>query len=632
MCGIAGILNSKLSEAQEQEILGSMRHRGPDGSGVFRNGPAALFHTRLAIQDLSSNGNQPMYSEDGRFVIVFNGEIYNHEAIRQQLKAAGQSFRSSSDTETLLYAYIHFGASVLPQLNGIFAFAVYDTKEETFFVARDAFGVKPLYYNTSGDQIAFASEIKTLCMLSGFRLQPDYEGLFQTLMLQWPIGKNCGWKNVTHLLPGYSLRFGKGIEGIQCVQWLPKNMPATQINRSEAEWVDLLDKELQEAVHRQLLSDKPVGFFLSGGLDSSLLLALAKKAAPEHTFQAFTVNPGPHFRKEGFSDDLVYARKVAAQLQVRLDVTEVNTNLLEQLDDMVFHLEEPLSDAAPLFVQEISRKAKGMGYDVLISGTGGDDIFTGYRRHQALAYESLLEKLPLVVRSLLRHAGTLFPENPVGRRIRKFTATIDQDAFSRMCAYFFWSDKATVLGLFAPDIRNKINSQCIENAFQATIATLKPGLDRIEEMLALEQYYFLPNHNLNYTDKMGMAEGVEIRVPYLDNQLAAFAASIPASLKMKGNKVKYLLRQVARRYLPSEIIDRPKTGFGAPIRTWMQGDKLFQQQVWERLQHGAFAPQLFDPESISKIYQETISRQKDHSYTLLALLCIESWLRQFSAS
>ncbi len=634
MCGIAGIIGTSLNELKTQQVLASMAHRGPDAKGWYSEEKISLLHTRLSIQDISEQAQQPMFSRDGRYCIIFNGEIYNHLEIRKILEGDGHQFRSHSDTETLLYGYMQWGANILEKLNGIFAFAIYDLEKKRLFAARDAFGVKPLYYHSEGGILSFASEIKTILQLRTIDQTINPNALFQTLLLQWPLGANTGFKQIHKLLPGHFLSIDiHDADNFRIRKWKTESFNGQYEYHSEEEWILKLDKALNNAVQRQLLSDKPIAYFLSGGLDSSLLLAIAKKLAPEQSQKAYTINTGMGWSKEGFSADLPFAQMVAKHVHVDLEIIDTSIHFLEEFDAMIYHLDEAQADIAPLLVQQISRKAKSQGYDVLIGGVAGDDIFSGYRRHQAIAWEKGIDKIPLSLRKILKKTATLLPEKNNTRRIKKLMAHFDQNAAQRMFSYFLWSDKETIKSLFSKEFLLTIDRESIEKNFQQIRSSIPNENNQLNQLLHLEMNSFLPCHNLNYTDKMGMAESVEIRVPYLDNELVELASKIPPELKMKGITTKYLLKKVAEKYLPKEIIYRQKTGFGAPIRTWMQEDKAFQKAVLNRLQRLVLnnAP-IFNAQKIEELYQDTLHKKRDNSYTLLSLLAIESWLRQFATT
>lgn len=630
MCGIAGIINTRPNKEQIRHALASMADRGPDSNGYYQEENICLLHTRLAIQDISAQGHQPMWSEDANYAIVYNGEIYNHLALRSELAAVGIICQSQSDTETLLKAYLHWDTAALNKLNGIFAFVIYDKSKRKIFAARDAFGVKPLYYYQHEDTLAFASNIKTIQCLCKVKSSPDMQTLFETLALQWPLGTHTGWDNLFKLLPGHAFEYHLDqTNTLQPFKWTSETMKGKYTVASEAAWITLIDQALNKAVERQLLSDKPIGYFLSGGLDSSLLLAIAQKIDPSKTTQAFTIDPGTSFQKEGFSNDLYYAQLVAEHLKIPLAIINASTSFLDRFDAVMAHLEEPQADIASLFVQQIAHAAKAQSYDVLIGGVGADDLFSGYRRHQALAYEPLVQHIPLALRKGLKAIGHLLPNQQNTRRIKKFLNNIDKSSKEKMFAYFFWEDKNVIKELFQENYSAQINFNGIEQYFETLLSAIPKENSPLNQLLHLEMNSFLVNHNLNYTDKMGMAESVEIRVPYLDKDLVKLIATMPPELKMKGHTTKYILRKVAEKYLPKEVIYRSKTGFGAPIRTWMQEDKDFQNKVKERLFNEQFlARGIFNKQTIQALFANTISKQKDHSYTLLALLAIESWLRQ----
>lgn len=631
MCGIIGIINKKANELLTESVLDTLVKRGPDDFGVFFDDNIAMGHTRLAIQDLSAKGHQPMISNDGQYVIIFNGEIYNHSEVRAILTAKGSEFSSHSDTETLLYGYIHFGEKIVQMLNGIFAFAIFDKKKKELFIARDKIGVKPLYYYYSKDSFVFSSQIKTIQKIEKLNNEADENAMLQSIMLLWLVDDKTGIKNIKKLLPGHYIKIKVAEEKeLNISKWASEPFKDEYSLQNEQELITELDTILTASVQRQLLSDKPIGYFLSGGLDSSLLLAIAHKIDSKKATQAFTISAGKAFTEEGFSDDLYYAKAVAEHLKIDLEIIEANPNLIEQIDEMIFDLEEPQTDFAPLFVKAIAHNAKAKGFDVLFSGTGADDIFSGYRRHVAIMHEKKIEKIPNFLRKIINVSAPYLPENKHSRRIKKIAESIDKNSFERMASYFFWTDKTIAFSLFTSAIQSKIEEDTIENNFGKLLKSIPQELHPLNKLLHLEMNSFLPNHNLNYTDKMGMAASVEIRVPYLDNELVAFAAKLPPTMKIKGTTTKYLLRKVAEKYLPKEVIYRPKTGFGAPIRTWMKTNKDFQKTIWEKLHLPFFmSNSVFELSKIEQLYNETITQKKDHSYTLLSLVCIESWVRQF---
>lgn len=632
MCGIAGVINKDVPAAAMQQAMNAMAHRGPDGSGMYSDAPLLLGHVRLAIQDLTDKAAQPMVSADGRYIIVYNGELYNHPQLRQRLEQLGVGFSSASDTETLLQAYIHWGEAVLPELNGIFAFAVYDREQRSLFIARDAFGVKPLYYYHHKSVFLFASEIKAMLPLGDWDRSIDAAAFQQTLLLQWHLADHTGFTHIKKLLPGHCMQvFVDDPASLQIRKWY--RFPSTGVydQRTEPEWINLLDTKLRAAVQRQLLSDKPVAAFLSGGLDSGLLVAIAQQLQPGYPMPCFTIDAGDAFRKEGFAADLPYAHKLADTLKVPLHVFSARPGVLQHLDQMIWQLDEAQADIAPLFVGMIAGTARAAGYEVMIGGVGGDDLFSGYRRHQALAMEPTINAMPdLLKRGMQRFSG-LLPDSTRTRRLKKMSQGLTTDPMDRIAGYFRWTGNAAALSLMAPAQRLLLPRDPVRAYLECLNAEIPNVTNVLDRVLYYELNSFLPSHNLNYTDKMGMAQGVEIRVPYLDLELAELTSRIPPSLKMKGTETKYLLKKVAERYLPKEVIYRSKTGFGAPLRSWIQEDTAFRAMILERLTDTSFlAKGIFDGAAIERLIKQTFSGQHDGSYTILALLSAESWLRQFA--
>lgn len=627
MCGIAGLAKKGAGKMHTEEVLARMRHRGPDGTGIYQREDIILLHTRLAIQDLSAAAAQPMLDAHQRYVLCYNGEIYNHLELRNLLPKI--SFRTHSDTETLLQLLIHQGPGCIDKLNGIFAFAFYDTQSQTLLLARDRFGVKPLYYTCSDTGISFASEIKTLRELNTettFSLNPD--ALLQSLLLQHHLPEQTAFKEVHKLAAGtailYDLQNKKQISPLYTTSSF---IDGHYDQHTEADWIIHLEQELYAAVKRQLLSDKEIAFFLSGGIDSSLLVAIAAKIrkSPLHTY---TMRTGKAFAREGFTEDWGFASSFAKAAGHHLHVLDAQGNLLDSLDDTICTLEEIQADPAAMFVGHIAAEARNRGHEVLMGGAGADDIFSGYRRHIAMTHLHTIDHIPAWILQLAKWGSRHLP-GATSRRIHKFAEWASRSKEDRMTHAFLWTNTEDVLTLFRDDFRECIDFACVQNYFNQSLNSLGPGVAPLDQLLHLEQQSFLA-HNLNYLDKMGMAHGVEIRVPYLDHSLARFAASIPPHLKIKGRKTKYLLRKVAEKQLPDSIIRRSKTGFGAPLREWLQHDVQFQQQLAERLSAlSSTHPEIFNPKAIERLYAQSRRKEKDGVYTLFALTCIESWLRQF---
>lgn len=632
MCGIAGAwLRGGFPSVAE--AVRAIQHRGPDSHGQYVDAAAgvALGHTRLAILDLSHAGDQPMLSEDGQVVLVFNGEIYNFRELRRELGSGGACFKGHSDTEVVLHMYLRHGLGMLRRLNGIFGLALYDKRSNELLIARDALGVKPIYVASDDRSVAFASEIKALpSMLPDATWTLDPASIHRYLSFLWCPGEGTPVQEVRKLLPGHvmTVRCGR-VERNAAWYELPTRRGMTgRLRRRDA--VHGVREGLRTAVHRQMVADVPVGAFLSGGLDSSAVVAFARERAPD--VRCFTIDAGNGV-EAGETEDLPYARKVARHLGVPLDVVRVDASRMAgDLQAMVAHLDEPLADPAPLNVLYISRLAREQGIKVLLSGAGGDDLFTGYRRHLALRMESAWSWLPSTARAGLRSgAARLDQRTAFGRRMGRLLANADRSADERLTGYFAWMDEPSLTALYSAQLRAAIAGVRANQPMIDYLAAIPAGPTRLERMLSLEQRFFLPDHNLTYTDKMSMAVGVEIRVPFLDLDLVELAARVPQNLKQRGREGKWVLKKAMEPLLPNDVIYRPKTGFGAPLRHWMRhelrellGDLLSAESLRRR--------GLFDPGPVQRLVDDNDAGRRDASYTLLSLMCVEIWCRRFMDS
>lgn len=627
MCGIIGAWGSPAAD----RVLAANRlqsHRGPDDQGHYfdANAQIALAHTRLSILDLSPLGHQPMSDASGSTVIVFNGEIYNFRELRSELETAGFQFRGHSDTEVLLALYTAHGEAMLPMLNGIFAFCIYDLSRQTLFLACDAMGVKPLYFCEGEDGFVFASEMKSLLACGGIPKVLDVAALFRTLGFLWSPGGATPFKGVHRLGPGEALRL-KGGRIAERWRWASTDWTADTLQLDDGVAIRRVEEAVRTAVHRQMVADVPVGAFLSGGLDSSAVVAMAREISPD--IACFTIDTG-NVTDAGVTDDLPYARKVARHLDVKLHEIRVDSSrMADDLERMVFQLDEPLADPAPLNVLYISQLARQHGVKVLLSGAGGDDLFTGYRRHRALMMERYWRWLPVPARSAIkRMTGGLGQGGALGRRLTKAFAHADWPENQRLSGYFLWADPDRVLGLFAPEHRAALAGEVMTRPMEDYLATLPAGLPPMQRMLALEQRFFLADHNLVYTDKMSMAVGVEARVPFLDNDLVRLANQLPPGIKQRGAEGKWVLKKAMEPYLPHDVIYRPKTGFGAPLRSWLRHE--LKGLVDDMLSADTLSRRgLFDAEAVARLIADDRAGRVDAAYTILGLLCIEIWCREF---
>ena len=627
MCGIVGIFGGDLNSLNSANSL--ISHRGPDDDGIYINRTLniGLGHRRLSILDTSSFGHQPMFSDDGKLVLVFNGEIYNYKELRSDLKRKGFVFQGKSDTEVLLKLYLSEGKKMLSKLNGIFTFAILDINSELLFLARDALGVKPLYYSTEDNVFAFASEIKALLKLIPNNKELDVESINRYLSFLWCPGDGTPLKSVKKLLPGEAIIVKNG-----CItdKWLWYKLPIlnnTNKNLDKGRSISGVTKYLRQAVHRQMVADVPLGAFLSGGLDSSAVVAFAREVNPD--IRCFSIETKGK-QDKGFVADLPYAKRVAKHLNVSLDVVSIESHrMASDLESMIVQLDEPLADPAALNVLYISQLAREQGIKVLLSGAGGDDLFTGYRRHYALQLERYWGWLPKSVRTGLKGiTKNLNTDNSINRRIVKMFNGAGLNSRDRLINYFRWSDDSLLQSLYSPEFRQQLAGSNSNQVMQDFLEPILTSASSLDQMLALEQRFFLTDHNLNYTDKMSMAAGVEIRVPFLDLDLVNFAARIPDKFKQKGSVGKWVLKKAMEPYLPKEVIYRPKTGFGAPLRTWIKHD--LQELLRDTLSPDSLNKRgLFSSKAVQQLILDNNNNKIDASYTLFSLLCIEIWCRHY---
>ena len=576
----------------------------------------------MSIIDLSEASNQPLWDSERRACIVFNGEIYNYKEIKNQLLGKGYEFRSSGDAEVLLNAYLEYGPAALRMAEGMFSLAIWIVEKEELILARDAFGVKPLYYCQNELGFYFASEIKALNTLEFVANEIDIGAVYRTLIYMWSPGEATLLSGVKKVRPGTYIRVkNKKIVGKETFWAWNHYTPA---NEAFGECADNVDDALTAAVGSQLMSDVPVGAFLSGGLDSSFLAALIQKKKPS-PLHCFTISV-----EEPDSDaiiDLSFARRVSKMLGLKLTEVNASPEMGSRLLETMYHLDEVNADPAAIMVRDICASARKEGIKVLISGAGGDDLFTGYRRHFAVRFESILINMPRSAIRFMNWAANKVPlKTPTIRRLKKVLSYVNVSEGQRLLSYFYWADPAIVRKLFLPSHLGRLEGAETEPFLEALSRTA--GLPQVERMLCIEREFFLVDHNLNYTDKMSMAEGIEVRVPFLDFAVARQASMIHHRLKQRWFVGKAVLKKTAEKYLPSDLIYRKKVGFGAPLRDWILGDLaglteevLSAENVTRR--------GLFNFDMVTRMIEGNRRGEQDYSYTIFALLCIELWCQIF---
>lgn len=626
MCGILGFVGLR---AEYRAGLDAIRRRGPDDVGEWSDPDFNLWlgHQRLAILDLSSAGHQPMISPDGRVVMIYNGEIYNYPELRAELESKGEQFAGHSDSEVLLRLFAREGGACFRRLNGIFAASFWDRSSKTLTLVRDPMGVKPLYILQKDGGIAFASEMKALIRSDIIAPRVHAPALLRHMGLLWSPGTETLIEGIEKLEPGEVVVFSPGDRVRREFYADPMQPQRDYAPIGEQEAAAGLRDMVEASVKRQLLTDVPVGAFLSGGLDSSSVVAFANRHF-NRRLQCFSIDTAGEGEAEGFSDDLPYARRVAKHLDVDLHVVRTDSSMMQRLPEMLYYLDEPTADPAALNTLLIAELARSQGLKVLLSGAGGDDIFTGYRRHYALLEERWWKWWPRPARAGLRMvAGALPRRFPLARRIAKAFEGADRPAGERLARYFLWLDPNRALSLLAPEVRADLVAADSYAPLERSIA--RAGGDAsLETMLYLESKHFLADHNLNYTDKMGMAAGVEVRVPLIDLELVDFVRRLPITLRQRGSTGKWILKKAMEPILPHEVIYRPKTGFGVPLRRWLMTS--MREITEDTLNPDTLRLRgLFDPVAVQRLRADDAAGRIDATYTIFAIVCIELWCRQY---
>jgi asparagine synthase (glutamine-hydrolysing) len=628
MCGICGVVG-KASEAELGLMTDAMAHRGPDGRGVEMfpgHPPAALGHRRLAILDPTPAGAQPMSFAD-RWWVTYNGELYNFRELRAELEAQGERFVSECDTEVLLRLFVLEGPAMLPRLNGIFAFAVWDDHDRRLFIARDRLGVKPLYYTTRPDLFAFSSELRSLLPLIG-RPTFDETALADYLTFLWVPDPKTAFREIRKLPPGHYAWAGpQGIETRQF--WDLRFEPE---DRPEKEWRDLVADAVTRCVRRQMVSDVPLGAFLSGGVDSSAIVAAM--SSENERVSTYTVGFDPEdLRHEIVPDDLKHAREIGSLFNTEYSERILEPDVLELLPKAVWHLEEPVADPAAISTFLICREA-ATRMPVMLSGTGGDEVFAGYPRYLAYRISRSLDNVPRPLAHVFEQLVSLVarPGRPgrlrgPRRNLWKFMRGAGLSPLERYLAFSSYYTTTERHRLLTPAFAAELGGYDPLERHRGYLDAVSG--DELSRLLYLDAKTFLPCLNLTYTDKMSMAASVEVRVPLLDDELVELAAHIPSDLKLRGLRRKYIFKRSQERVLPDDIVWRRKAGFGAPIRSWLAGE--LAPLVGELLSESTVAKRgIVDPKAVSQLRADNTSGRADNSLQLYALLSLELWFRTFT--
>lgn len=600
-----------------------IRHRGPDEEGVFLDGGLGLGVRRLRIIDLLT-GSQPMSNENKTVTVAFNGEIYNYRDLRNFLDGRGHLLATASDTETLVHLYEEFGENLVVPLRGMFAFALWDARQRTLLLARDRLGIKPLYYTLAGNRLAFASEIKALLCCPWVERRLDLQALDEYLTYKYVPAPRTMFQAI-HKLPAGSLLVctPRGVQ-IQ-TYWEPQSAPATV--RSPQEWEEGLEAALREAVALHLASDVPLGIFLSGGLDSSAVLAFMREVGAD-PIRAFSIG----FDVPGF-DELPYARRVAQHFEAQHEAFVLSPADIsaDTVIEVAGQLDEPLADDAALATHYLSRLSR-QSVTVALSGAGGDEVFGGYPHYWGDAAGWWLDRLPRALQRLLPALGRALPANQhrrgMLRRLARFLEQADLPAPRRHVRYITQLNFSETMKreLAAPAFRSVLG---VERAWDPVARQFAAGDgDFLAQAMRADLKTYLVDDVLTMTDKMSMGNSLEVRVPLLDHPLVEYMAKVPTDLKVRPGTLKVLLRRLLRRRLPPGVLDRPKHGFAVPLVAWV-GQRLrpFFEEVL--LDPGAACRTYFSPDAVARLLHEHAAGRADHSHRLWQLVVFDLWHRVY---
>ena len=627
MCGIFGAVHSALDTKILQQASDSLAHRGPDESGYYRDETIFLGHRRLSIIDLST-GSQPIFNEDRTKCIIFNGEVYNFPELREKLMARGHVFTTRSDTETILHAYEEYGEDCVQHLRGMFAFAIWEIDKKKLFVVRDRLGIKPLYYAFDGHRLYFASEIKAILKADQKFRDMDYEALAAYFTLAYIPAPFSIFKGIKKLPPAHYLTYQNGAISIK-KYWNLHVEP--RYAAKEEEYINRFMELLDEAVKLRLISDVPLGAFLSGGVDSSTIVALMSRhsdSAVKTFTMGFTGNVG------GYLDERPYADMISRRYQTEHKEHVVQPELDGLIDTIVTSFDEPFADESSVpsyFVSMVTRQS----VKVALSGLGGDELFTGYERHLGFALANYYQKVPAFMREkLINPLIQKLPERADGHytinHIKRFSRSSHHAAESRYLGYLVKMDPRFNHNLFTDHFQYNAlcgtTSDLVYSYYLSDNVSGKPN--SLNRALYTDLMLYLPDDILTVTDRMSMHHALEVRVPFIDHKMVEYVVTIPPEVKLKWFRKKYLLKKAVKNLLPEQVINHRKQGFVGPTATWLKHDlKSYTRNALSPKnldKHG-----LINPAAVQQILEEHYSGQHLHDSLIWSLIIFQRWFELY---
>ncbi len=620
MCGICGIYNYHTGKPVDRSLVQRMNdilsHRGPDGEGVYINpeNNIGLGHRRLAIIDIDK-GQQPMRDSDGTTWITFNGEIYNYRALREELIKKGYRFTTNSDTEVLLTAYRTYGIDFLRSLNGIFAFALWDSLKRTLYLARDHLGVKPVYFLDTGRTFLFASELKAILLYPEYSKQIDLESIDLHLTFRHTPSPKTLFKNIAKLPPASYLHVDA--DGVSEIHTYWDETQKIELNRSINEWLPLLNTSLEQSVVRQMISDVPISLSLSGGIDSNLLLAVMSDHS-KPAVQCFNIG----FEGNNKYDETELASESAQHFSAAFSTRIMNSHDYEDMfNRYMWHLEEPLGNEPALAYFFVARLARDHKIKVLLTGQGADELYGGYHRYLGERYHSWMNILPGAIARQLSHR---VKNERIQRALYCLNEKSEKKRFFYTYSVFFPEEKT---GLYKNTVLKNIDQ---DNGMRY-ISSFFPRFtnhNSLDKMLYIDTRFSLPDNLLLAEDKMAMAAGVEARVPFLDLEYVKLAESVPSNLKIKKWRFKSIHKRAAAHWLPNNFINRKKIGFTNPMSDWLTGhlEEYFKSLINN---DQSFTNLFLNRSYVEEMFNEHKVGRRDHKRKLFLIFSIEQWYKTF---
>lgn len=619
MCGICGF--NWNDEALAEKMAAVMTHRGPDQFGVFSDDSVSLAHRRLSIIDLSEQGRQPMTNEDGTLHLAFNGEIYNFQELRERLEGKGHVFASRSDSEVILHAYEEYGMDVLQHLRGMFAIALWDAPRKRLLLARDRIGIKPLYYYNEGGKLVFGSEIKSLLEYVGIPRELNHQALYDYLGFEFVAAPDTMFRGIHKLPAGHALLMENGATSI--VQYWDLSFSAVERPATYEEAVEKEQALLEEAVKSHLVSDVPLGVFLSGGLDSSALVAMMRRhiTGPLRTF---TIG----YEDKSFSE-LDYAKIVADQFDTEHHVLMIDTLKPDYVEEALWHLDEPMTDlsAVPLFL--VCREAK-KHITVCLSGEGGDESFAGYDRFKASRLDRYGRILPSFIRNgLIGGLVSRLPDRPQKKgainMLKRFMegARLPADGHHLRWQYFLNQEKEAAL--FSDAFRKRVPFDPFRRV--RDYAEQCDATDIVNKEVYLDMRFMMTDSVLMKVDKMSMASSLEIRVPLLDHVFIEYMASLPGNWKLKGMRTKHVFRSALKGILPDSIVERGKQGYSLPVKHLLRNE--LKTYMIDLLNESPILRSTMNMDTVNRLIEEHVSMKHNHNHVLWGLINVALWQRRF---